>query len=242
MEPMINKYEVNPAVQFIVKANHISEQIEGAALDVYGAEVLCRFGSDDNAFIRPEGVSWRSIDLKMSQLIRDNIAKLPIGDTNKVFVNVSQYSLNDNESFSRWIDAIAALRESLGEAKQLVIEITEHVEDETLKKRWKTISESGVLMAIDDYGTGLSCIKRLKSFPWNYCKFDVGASTRKDIEVASEYCRKEKIKSIAEKIETLVQARAAIDSGLYIHQGYFYCKPVIHKTPKTEIKICDYAF
>lgn len=165
---------------------------------VFGAEALARMQSSHQSLKRPEGTSWRSIDYNMVVLLTGGQLPQPIPH---LFINVSQYSLWDDESFDRWVCAIKALSDHLLKKfnTRLVIEVTELIPDNVLSKRWERIKACGVLLAIDDYGTGLSNITRLLSHPWDMCKFDMVETLPGEVEHAMSVCRDQGVTGIAEK-------------------------------------------
>lgn len=206
-------------------------------IDVYGTEVLARNGMQSDSFDRPEGTSWRSVDLKMANVLQQNVDALPCVDK-KVFINVSQYSLNDDESFFRWLAAAARLRHTLGSERRVVVEVTEHVENDTLHERWCAMQECGLLLAMDDLGLANSTFDRLKMFPWDFCKFDLSVLTEEEIERGADYCWKAKITGIAEKVETRAQSFKGLRNGLSIQQGYLFCRPITKQLTIKESLEC----
>lgn len=194
----------------------------------YGAEALARTHPNDTEFIREPGFSWRSVDAEMATLLT-RCEELPknIHQSN-LFVNVSQYSLLDDESFDRWLALAERLKATLLSAHEakLIVEITELVPDESLAARWKAMKDKGLRLAIDDYGTHNSNYDRLSRYDWDYCKFDMKAThSIINFQTAINYCNNSGVSTIAEKIEDTTAARQALDIGIMIHQGYHYARP-----------------
>lgn len=229
---MINIY---PAFQFLFRVGHAHGG--RMSIEVFGTEALARLDTESECFERPEGTSWRSVDLRMAEILQQNAAQLPSKDT-FIFINASQYSLNDDESFFRWLTAVSRLRHSLGREQRVVVEITEHVTTDCLRTRWRAIKECGLKMAVDDYGVGESTLERLQMFPWDFCKFDLAAVTEADLAVGVDYCWKAKIEGVAEKVETRTQSRDALNRGLCIQQGYLFCRPMTKKLDYEEDQPC----
>lgn len=230
---MINIY---PAFQILYTCMDIGYGV--VAYGVYGTETLARTDPDAQSFVRPEGTSWRSVDLRIANILQQNAAKIPFGDKS-VFINVSQFSLNDDESFYRWMAAIEQLREALGPSTNLVVEITEHVTPEALASRWGAMKAAGLNLAIDDYGVGESTLTRLQMYPWDYCKFDLLALKERQFHAGADHCIKEKIVGIAEKVETKTHSAIALAHGLTIQQGYLFSRPITRQLPFKENLACE---
>lgn len=230
--------ELYPAFQSLFKVH--KDGSERVTSDYFASEVLARTSLTTAQFNRPEGISWRSIDLRMLMILSQNIKHI-LSDEGPKFVNVSQFSLNDDESFSLWLHAATQLQCQLSQHHGLTIEITEHVEQETLKKRWESIHCAGIKLAIDDYGTGLSNFDRLQEYPWDYCKFDMSALDATRLDEAAAYCSLSEIVGIAEKVETYEQSIIGINHGLNIQQGYLFSRPNTMNLKFMEIKACANA-
>lgn len=230
--------ELYPAFQSLFKVHKNSS--DRVTSGFFASEVLARTSLTAAQFKRPEGTSWRSIDLRMLMILSQNMQHI-LNEDGPIFVNVSQFSLNDDESFSRWLHAATQLQRQLSQHHGLTIEITEHVENETLGKRWESIHGTGIKLAIDDYGTGLSGFERLRNYPWDYCKFDMSAFSATPFDEAAVYCSHSKIVGIAEKVETYAQSIIGINHGLDIQQGYLFGRPNTMNLKFMEIKACEKA-
>lgn len=224
-----------PAFQHLFLVNEAGPRRMG--IDVYGTEVLARTGIEARGFDRPEGTSWRSVDLKMARVLQQNTDSLPCVDK-KVFLNVSQHSLADDESFYRWLGAVDQLRRSLGSERRVVIEITEHVQTDTLVGRWDAIRDSELLLAMDDLGEAESTFERLQMFSWDFCKFDLSVLSDKEIEQGADHCWRANIAGIAEKVETRAQSFKGLSNGLNIQQGFLFCRPITKQLTIKESLEC----
>lgn len=96
------------------------------------------------------------------------------------------------------------------------------------------LKSKGIKFALDDYGAGYSNMETLKSLPFDIVKFD-GSLIReiqddlikqRIVSNVVDYCYKNDILSIAEKVETYEECRMVKTLGVDIIQGYYYSKPM----------------
>lgn len=211
-----------PAFQFIFELGE-TDNTRQTSLKVHGAEVLSRNSVKSSSFSLPKGWSWSEVDFYMAQLLKENTARAPI--TSNLFVNVSEETLADLPLFFKWLGSMAALRNTKAFA-DIVIEITEDIKPKTLHARWAVLKDCGFKLAMDDFGLAYSDTERLQGYEWDYCKFDMSVISNREIELASKYCIDKRIAGIAEKIESSEAKQLAIDHGVMLQQGYFYCQPI----------------
>ncbi|WP_085300547.1 EAL domain-containing protein [Cognaticolwellia mytili] len=123
-------------------------------------------------------------------------------------------------------------------ANALKIEITESAfifEPEKAIKTMNELHEMGVLLSLDDFGTGFSSLSYLKQLPLDIIKIDRSFVSGIGIEKTDEaivdatlvlakslnkYC-------IAEGVETKEQLNYLVDRQCHYIQGYFYYKPLL---------------
>ena len=121
------------------------------------------------------------------------------------------------------------------EPEKIILEITEtafsqSLTSETLVK----LRDQNFLLAIDDFGSGYSSMKRLLDLPVSYMKIDGESIKRftgnnkfkKVIENILSIAKSIKIDTIAECVETKEQADFLIKNGCRFAQGYYYHKPM----------------
>lgn len=168
---------------------------------------------------------WKDVDCKiMIQLAKygEDLSKR----LNKVFINVANETLQCDHWFSHWLGCVDKLIESTSTC--IVLEITEQVEPDVLKRRWNDIIGKGVRIALDDFGNDHSTYERLASYNWDVCKYrskDL-QSDSPDVEKALRYCKDNGISIIAEQIETEEQKSIAELKGSHFHQGWLYAYPM----------------
>ena len=118
----------------------------------------------------------------------------------------------------------------------LELEITESVlmQDTTLAVSiLKKLSELGIKISIDDFGTGFSSLNYLKNLPLDYLKID--QTFIKDFNLRNNYAITKAIvtlaqslnmKTIAEGVETEEQRKFLMELNCDEAQGYLFSKPI----------------
>ena len=121
-------------------------------------------------------------------------------------------------------------------AERLVVEITETRRIPDLPCAAEVagrLRETGVRVALDDFGSGFNALAQLHALPVDIVKLD---STLTDVEVAPEragalcrsvlaICAELKIAVVAEGIETVARADALAAMGCPLGQGYLFGPP-----------------
>jgi diguanylate cyclase (GGDEF)-like protein/PAS domain S-box-containing protein len=130
----------------------------------------------------------------------------------------------------------ALLEETRLPAECLVLEMTESVLMDTAENLayLTAMKEMGVRLAIDDFGTGFSSLSYLHRFPVDVLKIDrsfVDALSDSPTERALvatiiQLGRTLHMRTIAEGVETETQARALVEMGCELGQGYHFSRPV----------------
>jgi diguanylate cyclase (GGDEF)-like protein len=149
-----------------------------------------------------------------------------------VTFNVSPVQFERQDFVDKMLQAIKKYKlDSTG----IVVEITETAYSQFLKADLLlNMKEHNVLMAIDDFGSGYSSIKRLLELPLDFMKID-GANIQKlseDPKYKSitknilAIAKSIKVNAIAECVETKDQAEFLIENGCEYAQGYYYFKPL----------------
>lgn len=162
----------------------------------------------------------------------------PLLNEGKLFINCLP------PTFYRPHDRLESLldtwRENGFSEDQLILEITENMTQEQVKRIIPTISklkERGVHFALDDMGTGITNLRLLADLKPDYIKMDI--SLTRDI---NESPRKQRLadyllelgdgsnaKVIAEGIETLEERKTLLDIGFEYGQGYLFGYPKPNK-------------
>ncbi len=187
------------------------------------------------AFDDPQ-TSLAITDAMFSQVLEDiGTWSLQAFDFGSVALNVSAYD------FARPAFADHVLSRLANEgikAEKLQIEVTETVflgrAAEQVGPALRCLSEAGVAIAFDDFGTGYASLTHLKQFPVDTVKIDRSfvvniAGYGTDAAIASSVINLAKdlgIEVIAEGIEEEVQAEHLRRLGCRIGQGYLFARPM----------------
>jgi diguanylate cyclase (GGDEF)-like protein len=154
------------------------------------------------------------------------------GEEISVNVNISSIQVQ-REDFGELIRS--ALAESGLDPRWLTLEITESVlfaDFEHASRVFREVKDTGVRVALDDFGAGHSSLKYLKQFPVDVLKLDrsfvaeTDSSTMPLINAVIDMGRALDLKIVAEGIETQLQHDLLKSSGCHWGQGYLYSKPI----------------
>jgi diguanylate cyclase len=157
----------------------------------------------------------------------------------KIAVNISVKQLLSSHFSSR---IMKILDQTDLPANRLQLEVTETLfNEENLDIMLDTvqkISQQGIEIHIDDFGTGFSSLSRLHQLPVNTIKIDrtfiaqINGQGRVIIESAVMIAKRMNFKVTAEGVETLAQAEALTSIGVDYIQGYYLAHP--HPIPRLE--------
>lgn len=150
----------------------------------------------------------------------------------KVGVNLSSQQLKQGNLLAM-LDKIMQ-KTGLG-AASLDLEITEKaLLDKELAPRIHAISERGITLSLDDFGTGFSGLNYLQNFNIGTIKIDRSliqhvTNNRRSAMIVSAIlamARELGIKTHAEGVETEAQLDFLQKRGCMFVQGYYFCKPL----------------
>ncbi|WP_198155007.1 EAL domain-containing protein [Salisediminibacterium beveridgei] len=130
----------------------------------------------------------------------------------------------------------------------LGIEVTESISAEhlfTIRETLQTIQAKGIVVSIDDFGTGHSSLSYLKNFPVDYLKIDqtfingIGSGNKDEAIVRSVISMAEglKMQVIAEGVENRNQENWLRQFPEIQVQGYYYDRPRASEHCVTWIKL-----
>ena len=119
------------------------------------------------------------------------------------------------------------------EAGSFELEITENVlleDDRRLQRVLKQVSELGVRLAIDDFGTAYSNIASLKRYPISVIKIDRSLVSNCDHEILTTgvitIAKALQTRIVAEGVETVSQRDWLANNGCHEYQGFLFSPPV----------------
>lgn len=151
----------------------------------------------------------------------------------KLFLNCSAHAFADPQLLSD----LAGGAESLGAAPgSVVLEVTERVaitEWRAFRRTLDQAREAGLLVAIDDMGSGYSSLHSVAEIEPDYLKFDLSlihgihrSPIKRDLfETLVSLADKIGARGIAEGIEEREEFDTVRDLGVTLGQGYFFARP-----------------
>jgi EAL domain-containing protein (putative c-di-GMP-specific phosphodiesterase class I)/GGDEF domain-containing protein len=209
---------------------------------IHHYEALSRFNESEGggagtagviAFAEQLGVV-AEFDLAVCERVIDILEKLrgqspPLS----IAVNISGRSL-ESEIFAGQLDAL--LRDHAGITDNLMVEITESayiVRMPEVQRLIGALQKRGVRVCLDDFGAGAASFHYLNALPVDFVKIDGryirnALQNRRDkafLKAMAKLCRDLGTATIAEMVETEVQAAAMTDLGVTYGQGYLFGRP-----------------
>lgn len=211
---------------------------------VRSVEALLRWQTEDGVLISPDSfipVAERSgyihelgrwvIDAACRELVRwrrEGFDGFPVA------INISARQLASP-------DMVAQIVEVLGryglEPQDVELEITETtaMEDpESVILLLDALVELGVIISIDDFGTGFSSLAYLRRLPAQRLKIDrsfvrdltVDGNDAKIVEATIKLAHELGLEVVAEGVETLMQRDFLLQAGCDVMQGYWLARPM----------------
>ncbi len=152
----------------------------------------------------------------------------------RVAVNLSAKHLIKTESVDQLLDII---REAKVSPKNLVFEFSEKEfvrQNQPSFTALNKLRQAGVLIGMDDFGTGFSSLNALFDYPIDFIKVDRSftqrmLSSKKDLSMmraVRDMSNDLGFQVIIEGIETLQQHKKLVEIGCEYGQGYYIAKPM----------------
>lgn len=218
-------------------------QVESEGGRLYGAEALARWNCPGYGSVSP--VEFIPL-LEKSGLIVEfgrwvfRKAAVQCREWRKI---CPDFRISVNLSYMQVIqdDVVSFVSSALAEAglepQAVTLELTESYlakEDELVRICMDNLKAKGIQIAMDDFGSGYSSLRSLKSIPVNIVKIDreFAAGITSDafnmsfIRAITELCHKVGKSVCLEGIETQEEYQMVMDCGLELIQGYYFGKPV----------------
>lgn len=199
-------------------------------------EVLVRFDGSESPARMIAAAEQRGLisdlDCTMVAAVAGKLAD-PNADYHKLAVNVSGVSIQRK-------DVVDELRKAItghGFApNRMIVEITEssQIEDlETAATSVNALRETGVEVALDDFGAGSASFGYLRAMDVTGLKFDgaflsEGGSSRRSnalMRNIARMCGELGLSSVGERVETEADRQLLISAGVSLAQGYFFGRP-----------------
>lgn len=223
---------------------HYQPQVDLRSMSVVGVEALARWQNDELGDVPP----FKFIPIaEESGLIHPlgewvlHTACTTVADWHtrgltslRVAVNISPVQFRRDCLVKRIENALAATGL---EAQHLVIEITESLAMEDVKRSERVLSllrEQGMRIAIDDFATGHSSLRYLQCFPADELKIDrefirwLGSSPTDTaiVQTVISLGHNLGLEVLAEGVETKEQSAFLKEHGCDLVQGYLFSRPV----------------
>ena len=148
-------------------------------------------------------------------------------------VNLSVQQLHDERIVATELDI---LQRSGLPAERLVLEVTESTlitETEKIRSTMHELRTLGTRLAVDDFGTGYSSLGYIQQFEFDVLKIDKSFvddidqfTNQRIVTAVLDLARQLGVRTIAEGIETELQAGLLEELGCRLGQGYLYSRPV----------------
>ncbi len=236
-EELLNSIKNN---EFII---YLQPKFDTVTEKIAGAEALIRKLKNGkvimpNEFI-PQYEETGSI-IKLDMYVLEEVCKLQ-NKWRELHLPLLPISINESRHHLKNKNHIQELQEIINryetDTKLIELELTETtiVEDILLAKNAAISAKKlGFTLSMDDFGTGYSAFNILKDIKIDILKIDKAFFENLEnnkraqiiIEAIIKMCKKLKIKTVAEGIETKEQVKFLKKMGCDIIQGYYFSKPI----------------
>jgi diguanylate cyclase (GGDEF)-like protein len=224
---------------------HYQPQVDLESRRIIGLEALARWEHPSRGMVPPSTfipiAEESGLIVRLGEwVLRRACLDAASWDTEAgVAVNVSSQQFRD-EGF---VDVVhAVLRESGLPPHRLELEITETAmlnDGEQMLTVLTSLRQLGVRLSMDDFGTGYSALNYLQKFPFDRIKIDqsfvreLGTRDESDaiVRAVSALGVNLGIKTLAEGVETELQASLVLGAACGEAQGYLFGRPV----PASEV-------
>lgn len=214
-------------------------QIDLASGKLHGFEVLCRFKDDlyyPNEFIpvaESVGLIIQVDRIVTKKAVEQMRAWRDAGfEVPSISINYSPIQLKDTE-YCAWLKGL--LDEAHIPARLVKLEVTESgsFDGDKARQFFSEVHETGMQLALDDYGTGYSTLNAVSVYPMDYIKLDKSVSDN-HLQPGSEYYLESLVsfihglgrRVVAEGVEDAVQIELAKKLEIDYIQGYYYSPPL----------------
>lgn len=246
----LNKVELRKAMAIEQFAVHYQPQIEIASGRLTGFEALVRWHHPLRGMVGPDLFIPIAEEIGLIGLLGDWVMRTacrtatrwPVphhGEPLRVAVNVSPLQLRERRAL---VASVAdALAMSGLPAERLEIEITESALIGDAKETLRAIKALGTSLSLDDFGTGYSSLSQLAHYPFDRLKIDrsfvrelptgseadspASAHAQWMIQAIASLGAGLGMSTIAEGVETDLQADLVRQAGVTDIQGYLIARP-----------------
>ena len=251
--PVIRTLEIGAGVDRIALKRDLSDAVAGGGLflqyqpkvhlrrqRIVGVEALIRWRHPTRGLILPGDfipIAEESRDIvaltlwTLRQVIDDQRALARLGHDQIIFINVAGVLLGD----ARFVREVRAIVPSSGARIGFEITETSVIRDpDSAIANLKIFAELGIIVAIDDYGAGLSSLAYLKQLPARELKIDklfvtqLTSSNRDPLIVRStiDLAHALDMEVVAEGVETPAALALLAVMGCDMAQGFYISRPI----------------
>ena len=235
MQPALTKGEFKPYLQ--PKWDILKDKI-------VGAEILVRWIKDDGSMVYPsdfipifeQNGFVEKLDFYMLECLCEQIRKYKdSGEYNIVPISINQSRiLLGNPEYLKNVERIMKRYDT--SIEDIQIEITESVffnDREKMISVVDQLKEMGLVLCMDDFGSGYSSLNILKDIPFDILKIDkdffsetkTSNDTKMIMHRIVEMALDLGIQVVCEGVETAEQIEILKEIGCTMVQGYYYGKP-----------------
>ena len=223
--------------EFFLEYQPIVELATGRCV---GAEALIRWQRPDGSFVRPGLFIPVAEDCKLIRKVTAQVMELLRADAATILAAHPDLTMSFNLAAEdlESTQIVEELRALLAKMPLLTghlhIEMTERgmLNTDLAREIVRAVRELGIEVAIDDFGTGFCSLSYLTTFEVDYIKIDKAfvdtlGTAAATSQVAMHIIRMAadlSLKTIAEGVETELQANILRDAGVQYAQGWLYAK------------------
>ena len=219
-------------------------QINLADTSIHGSEVLLRWQHPVHGFIPPDMFIRIAEDTGIINELTMWVLNTACQQLSLLIdLNYTEHNLSINIS-GRDVanhDFLTKVKDILAQYKLpnnlLNFELTESVmvsDFNHLSKLMKNLSQMGIQVSVDDYGTGYSSLAYISQLPFNELKIDKSfildlAESKRNLTIVKttiDMAKSLELKVVAEGIESAEIEKNLMNCHCDIGQGYYYSKPL----------------
>ncbi|RYE70165.1 MAG: EAL domain-containing protein [Rhizobiaceae bacterium] len=217
-----------------------------ASGQVVGFEALLRWHHHRSGLQPPGAIAAAFQDSSLSTHLTDRMLDRVLADTagwldkghsfGRIAINGSPADFRRDDFAER---ILTRCHETGVSPSLLELEVTETVLldrlADSVERTFRTLRSEGVSIALDDFGTGYASLTHLQQFPVNVLKIDRSFISKLDgtngpdraiVQGVIDIARRMKIETVAEGIETEVQACDLLELGCDVGQGFLFSRAI----------------
>lgn len=217
--------------------------IESATGKISHYEALLRVVGDDGSISSAGPLIPVAERVGLIEIIDELVLEMVVDDLRRspdvmLTFNVSNLSTTSSKWLRKFKDLTTATPDI---ARRMIVEITETAAYRDMKRTSffvASVQSQGALVALDDFGSGYTSFRQLKSLSVDMVKID-GAFVRDMVDnhdnqffvkTLLDFTKAFKLKAVAEFVENGEIAKKLLEMGVEYMQGYYFGKPENHRS------------